>query len=118
VQNPAEEMCRDDTSSPTEWFNVPVAVFTAATVKLNGRAVSEQALNVWANNYYKRKAERALWVQIPPDGNITAERALVQIVRVYPDLQLRQVEFGFTCPKLHSHIYNDTQKLKKTSPVR
>jgi len=32
VQNPAQEMCRDDTLSSTERFNVPFAVFSAGTV--------------------------------------------------------------------------------------
>lgn len=93
-------MCRDDTLSPTEWFNVPFAVFSAGTVHLNARAASEQELNAWANQYYKAKAERALWVQISPDSTALAKRALTPIIRAYPDLQLRRVQFGFACPKV------------------
>jgi hypothetical protein len=100
VQNPAREMCRDDTLSPTELFNVPLAVFDAGTVQLNGRAASERELSEWADEYYKARAERALWVQISPESAALAERALIPIVRVYPDLQLRRVQFGFTCPKV------------------
>jgi len=100
VQNPAHEMCRDDTESPTEWFNVPIAVFTAATVQLNGRPSSAEALNRWGDDYYRTKFEKALWVKISADGNKTAERALAPLIRTYPDLQLRRVDFEFQCPKI------------------
>jgi len=99
VQNPAEEMCRDDTLSPTGWFNVPVAVFTASTVELNGQPSSERELATWAHDYYKAKSEKALWVKISADGTVTAERALTPLIRTYPDLQLRRVDFDFRCPK-------------------
>jgi hypothetical protein len=79
---------------------VPLARFSGADVQLNGREVSEQEFAVWADDYFKRKAERVLYVQVSPDGKLNAEHVLTRIVRSYPDLHLRQVEFGFTCPKL------------------
>ncbi len=100
VQNPAQEMCRDDTESPTDWFNVPVAEFTGSTVQLNGHLSSERELAAWAHDYYKAKAEKALWVEISPDGMGTAERALKPIIQTYPDLQLRRVDFDFRCPNV------------------
>jgi hypothetical protein len=100
VQNPAQEMCRDDTLSPTEWFNVPVAVFTASTVQLNGKVSSERQLASWARHYYKTKAEKALWVKISADGTLKAERALTPLIQTYPDLRLRLVDFNFHCPNV------------------
>ncbi len=100
VDNPAAEMCRDDTLTPTERFNVPVVIITAASIQLNGQVASEQQLKTWANDYYKNRTERALWVEIAPDGAANAQYALRPIAEIYPELQLRQVRFGFVCPKL------------------
>jgi hypothetical protein len=99
VKNPEGEVCRDDTLSPTEWVNVPLARFTD-TIELNGRLMSEQDLQHWANTYYRNKAERALWVEVDTAGQAKADHALLPLLRTYPNLHLRQVEFGFSCPKL------------------
>jgi hypothetical protein len=100
VKNPVRELCTDDTLSPTEWINVPLARFARSSLELNGRNISEQGLADWAERYYKTKAERGLWLEISPEANADAEHALLPLLRLYPDLQLRQVDFGFTCPKL------------------
>jgi TonB family protein len=100
VGNPVRELCTDDTYSQTEWFNGPVARFSSSVIDLNGRTVTVQELQDWAANYYKRKAERVLWVQVAPDAMTNAERTMMTLLRVFPDLRVRQVEFGFTCPKL------------------
>lgn len=100
VKNPVRELCTDDTLSPTEWINVPLARFAHSSLELNGRTISEQRLVDWAERYYKTKTERGLWLEISPEANADAEHALLPLLRLYPDLQLRQVDFGFTCPKL------------------
>jgi hypothetical protein len=100
VKNPERELCTDDSLSPTEWINVPLARFAHSSLELNGRNVSEQGLLDWAEQYYTAKAERGLWVEISSESRANAEPALLPLLRLYPDLQLRQVDFGFTCPKL------------------
>lgn len=100
VNNPVREVCTDDTLSPTDYFNVPIARFAGASIELNGREVTPDGLYEWAQKHYKHKAERALHVQIAPDGMANANNALAPLSRLHPDLRLRRVEFGFTCPKL------------------
>jgi len=101
VENPVGEMCRDDTFSLTEWFNVPVARFAGTAINLNGRDVTADGLYGWAEKYYERKSDRVLYVQIEADSMANAEHALEPIVRLYPSFMVRRVEVGFTCPKLH-----------------
>ncbi|MGA7460704.1 MAG: hypothetical protein WBW69_10785 [Candidatus Korobacteraceae bacterium] len=100
VKNPERELCTDDTLSPVEWINVPFARFANSSLELNGRTVSEQELRDWAAKYYRTKVERGLWVEVSPESEGNAEHALLPLLRLYPDLQLRRVQFGFTCPKL------------------
>jgi len=57
-------------------------------------------LQDWASEYLERKAERALWVQIAEGSVEDAEKALEPLVRMFPDLHVRQVEFGFSGPKI------------------
>ena len=59
-----------------------------------------EALRAWAKEYYEHKFERVLYVQILPDSRSDAERATLSLTRMFPDLRVRQVEFGFTCPKI------------------
>lgn len=100
VQNPGRELCSDDALLPAPWVSVPLVRFSGSGARLNGRPVSDARLLEWATGYYATKAERALWVQISPEAASNAERALGAIVRKYPDLQLRQVDFNFSCPKV------------------
>jgi hypothetical protein len=70
-------------------------------MKLNGTAATMEALREWAKEYYEHKFERVLYVQISPDSRSDAERAMLSLTtRMFPDLHVRQVEFGFTCPKI------------------
>jgi hypothetical protein len=101
VENPVDQLCYDDTLSRTEWFNVPIAKFSGTAIDLLGRPATTKDLQHWATGYYEHKVERALWVQIAPGSVGNAEQALVPLVRMFPDLQVRQVEFGFSCPKIH-----------------
>jgi len=87
--------------SRTEWFNVPVVRFSGTAIDLFGQATTTQDLQDWAKKYYEHKVERALWVQVAPGNVENAERALLPLVRMFPDLQVRQVDFGFSCPKIH-----------------
>ena len=100
VKNPDRELCTDDTLSPMEWINVPLARFANSSLELKGRTVSEQELLDWATTYYRTKVERGLWIEVSTESKGNAEHALLPLLRLYPDLQLRQVQFGFTCPKL------------------
>ena len=59
AKNPEGELCRDDTLSPTELVNVPVARFTD-TIKLNGRLMSEQDLQRWANTYTQEQGGKGV----------------------------------------------------------
>lgn len=101
VDNPVAEMCTDDTLTRTEWFNVPVARFSGTAITIFGRGTTAQELQDWAKKYYERKIERALWVQIAPGSSRNAEQALLPIVGMFPDLHVFQVDYGFSCPKLH-----------------
>ncbi len=89
VDNPVDQLCYDDTLSRTEWFNAPVAKFSGAAIDLFGRPVTTKDLQDWATKYYEHKVERALWVQIAPDSVGNAEQALLPLVRMFPDLQVR-----------------------------
>ena len=100
VPNPVHELCTDDTDSRTEWFNQPVVKFSGRAMELNGRAATMEALREWAREYYEHKIERLLYVQISPEARSDAERAMLSLTRMFPDLHVRQVEFGFTCPKI------------------
>lgn len=60
VKNPERELCTDDTLSPTEWINVPLARFAQSGLELNRRNVSEQGLLDWAEKCYRTKAEKGL----------------------------------------------------------
>jgi len=100
VQNPVRELCTDDTLSHTEWFNHPVVVFSGNVIQVGGQAATLESLRESASKYYEHKAERVMWVQIGPNGKANAERATKLLSRQFPDLQVRQVEYGFTCPKL------------------
>ncbi len=100
VEDPISQLCTDDTLSQTEWFNVPVVRFSGTAIDLFGRTTTTHDLQHWAKKYYEHKVERALWVQIAPGDVENAERALLPLVRIFPDLQLRQVDFGFSCPKI------------------
>ena len=100
VPNPVEELCTDDTHSHTEWFNQPVVKFSGQGIERNGRAETMEALLEWGKNYSERKVERVLYVQISPDSRSDAERAISPLTRMFPDLHVRQVEFGFSCPKI------------------
>jgi hypothetical protein len=107
VNNPVDQLCYDDTRSRTEWFNAPVAKFSGTAIDLLGRPATTSDLQNWAMKYYEQKAERGLWVEIAPGSVGNAEQALLPLVRMFPDLQVRQVEFGFSCPKIHhqsSHL--------------
>ena len=42
-------------------------------------------------------AEQALWVQLSPEDRPIAERALLPVVKSFPQLHLRQVDPGFAC---------------------
>ena len=101
VEDPVSQLCYDDTLSRTEWFNAPVVRFSGPTIDLFGRKATTKELQDWAKEYYEHKVERALWVQIAPGNVGNAEQALLPLVRMFPDLQVRQVEFGFSCPKIH-----------------
>ena len=101
VEDPVNQLCYDDTASRTEWFNAPVVRFSGDTIDLFGRPGTPKDLEDWVSKYYEHKVERALWVQIAPGSFDNAELALVPLVRMFPDLQIRQVEFGFNCPKIH-----------------
>jgi hypothetical protein len=101
VKDPVRELCTDDTLSRTEWINVPVVRFSGTAINLLGHTATPKDLQDWAMKYYEDKAERGLWVQIAPGSDGNAEQALVPLVRMLPDLQVRQVEFGFSCPKIH-----------------
>lgn len=101
VEDPISQLCTDDTMSRTEWFNVPVVRFSGAAIDLFGRTTTPHDLQEWAKKYYEHKVERGLWVQIAPGDVENAERELLPLVRMFPDLQLRQVDFGFSCPKIH-----------------
>ena len=100
VDDPVSEMCYDDTHSRTEWFNVPNVRFSGNAIVLNGRTTTANDLREWAKKYYEHKVERGLWVQIAPGDVANAERVLIPVVQMFPDLQVRQVEFGFSCPKI------------------
>jgi len=102
VENPVDQLCYDDALSRTEWFNVPAAKFSGTAIDLLGRPATTKDLQDWAMRYYEHKVERALWVQIAPGSVGNAEQALGPLVRMFPDLQVRQVEFGFSCPKIHN----------------
>jgi hypothetical protein len=99
VQDPALEMCRDDTLSPTDHFNVPLVRFVGSTIELNGAQSSETELLEWAQKKYKNMAEQALWVQVSPDDRPRAERGLLPLAKSLPRLQFRLVDPGFTCGK-------------------
>ena len=101
VKDPVIQLCTDDTLSRTDYFNAPVAKFSGTTIDLFGRTATTKDLEEWAAKYYEHKVARALWVQIAPGSVDNAERALVPLIRMFPDLQARQVEFGFSCPKIH-----------------
>ena len=100
VNDPVDQLCYDDTRSRTEWFNVPVAKFSGAAIDLLGRPATTKVLQDWATKHYEHKVGRELWVQIAPGSVGNAEKALLPLVRMFPDLQVRQVEFGFSCPKI------------------
>jgi hypothetical protein len=101
VEDPICQLCTDDTLSRTEWFNVPVVRFSGGAIDLFGRTTTARDLQDWAKEYYEHKVERGLWVQIAPADVENAERALLPLVRMFPDLQVRRVDFGFSCPKTH-----------------
>jgi hypothetical protein len=99
VQDPALEMCRDDTISPMDHINVPVIRFVDSTIELNGAQSSETELLDWAQKRYKGMAEQALWVQVSLEDRPRAESILLPLVKSLPRLQLRLVDPGFTCGK-------------------
>ena len=101
VKDPISQLCTDDTMSRTDWFNVPYVRLSGTAIELFGRTTTAHDLQDWAKEYYEQKVERALWVQIAPGQIENTERALSPLVRMFPDLQVRQVDFGFTCPKTH-----------------
>ena len=101
VEDPVSQLCTDDTRSRTEWFNVPVVRFSGAAIDLFGRTATTKNLQDWGMKYYQSKAERALWVEIAPGSVGNAEQALAPLVRMFPDLHVFQVEFGFSCPMIH-----------------
>lgn len=100
LQNP-EMLCIDDTHSPTESFQFPVVRFSATTIDLGGRKATAKDLLDWAMRYYDDKAVRVLFVQIAPGSDGNAEQAIKPLVLVFPNLYVRQVDFGFSCPKIH-----------------
>ena len=100
VQDPAREMCRDDTLSPTDHFNVPFVRFAGSTIELNGAQSSETELLDWAQKKYKNMAEQSLWVQVSPEDKPIAKRVLLPLVKSLPRLQLRLVDPGFTCGRV------------------
>ena len=100
AQNPVRELCMDDTLSRTEWFNQPVVAFIGNEIQVGGKAATIDSLKESASKYYEHKAERVMFIQVGPDGTVNAERATKLLVERFPDLQVRQVEYGFTCPKL------------------
>ena len=100
VENPVSKgLCNDDTLSPTEYFNAPVVRFSGTAIDLFGRPVKPKDLQDWAMKYYEHKVARGLWVQIAPGSVGNAEQALAPVVRMFPDLHLFQIEYGFSCPK-------------------
>jgi hypothetical protein len=100
VVNP-EILCIDDTHSPTEWFQFPVVRFSGTIIDLGRRKVTAKDLLDWAMWYYSDKAIRVLFIQIAPGNDGNAEQAIKPLVLVIPDLYVRQVDFEFSCPKIH-----------------
>jgi hypothetical protein len=100
VQNPAQELCTNDTLSRTDWVNVPLVRFAGSTIELNGALSSEHELLDWAQKKYRNMAEQALWVQISPEDRPAAERALLPLIQSLPNLHLRLVDDpSFTCQR-------------------
>lgn len=97
VQDPVRELCTDDTMSITQYVNVPLVRFVGTTINLNGNAVSQEQLVTWTEHNYRNLAEQALWVQIAPGSEAEAERSLLPLVVALPKLQLRRVQFSFSC---------------------
>ena len=100
VLNPVRELCTDDTLSRTEWFNQPVVKFSGRAIELNNTAATMETLRDWARKYYEHKVERVLYVQISPDSRSDAARVLLLLTQLLPDLHVRLVEFGFSCPNI------------------
>ena len=99
IQDPLQELCRDDTLGQIGYINVPLVRFARSTIELNGVASSERELLDWAQKRYPKMAEQTLWVQVSPDNRPIAEHALLPLVQRFPQLHLRQVDPGFTCLK-------------------
>jgi len=97
VTDPVRELCTDDSSHRTDYFNVPLVRFVGSTMELNGRPSSDRELLDWAQKRYPKMAEQALWVQVEPDDRAIAESALLPVVKSFPQLHVRQVDLGFTC---------------------
>lgn len=99
VQNPVRALCIDDSFSPTEWFNAPVLRFSKNRMGFGQHEISEQELMAWAKEYYKTKAYRGLFIEFQPESSPKVNHVLTMLLQAYPDMHLRQVEYGFTCPK-------------------
>ena len=99
VQDPIRELCTDDTFHRTDYFTRPLVRFVGSAIELNGAPSSAEELLGWAQKKYKRSEEPTLWVQVSPESMPVAESALLPLVQSLPQLQLRQVDRGFTCIK-------------------
>jgi len=97
VTDPVRELCTDDSSHRTDYFNVPLVRFVGSAMELNGRPSSDRELLDWAQKKYPKMAEQALWIQVANKDQPIAERALLPIVRLFPQFHLRRVDPAFTC---------------------
>lgn len=100
VANTVRELCTDDTLAVSPFIEVPLLTIDAATIRLNGKSVSQKTLVAWARTYYHRKAEKALWVQINGPDHMMAFRTLRPLEEIFPDLEFREIDPRFVgCPQ-------------------
>lgn len=97
VTAPARELCTDDSSHRTDYVNVPLVRFVGSSLELNGRPSSDRELLDWAQEKYPKMAEQVLWIQVAHEDQPIAARALLPVVRSFPQLHLRRVDPAFTC---------------------
>ena len=98
VEDTIREMCQDDTLHISSWIQVPYVQIEKGSFRLNGSEVSDDEFLVWGKQYYERKAEKGLWVQILSDAADLHQLTLLH--KMFHDINFREISPTFhACPK-------------------
>jgi hypothetical protein len=100
IENPARELCMDDSESPTPYFDVHVARFEGSEILLDEKLVTPKSLREWVLREYGNMPEQVLRVQFKDEDEQVVSQALRPLVKAMPNLHVRRAPFSFSCPKL------------------